>query len=452
MTLVSPHPLKTGGDPRLLAEFAALRDEMQKLTHPARPDVDWSRAAQLCLSLFEQNGVELQTAVWYTLSRAQLAGVSGMAEGLTLIDALLTREWGTFWPRQAHARMELLAGLSRRLQQFLRRQMLTPTELGTLRQSVQLLDEVGEVLQRLELRQHSQLDALRDRLRGAIALLERNDAPQPTALVIEQPAVALPSLNRAEDADPRWIYVPPADVPLVDVRKLRRRAFLAGIGAALALSAALAIVVHWVSRQSPQDQLLASLAPAPALLNAETLAALQANPDQLREEETALLQQTQQQLDWLSAVSPGWSLQHGTALMQQTRVLLPHSAAAQAMATRWQQQLSEMALPPANAESWHQGMEQLQNLANRLDGLDEKRGKYLTVSELKTAVYNLQKSFNASVPLEAALSQWQDQGSPLTPAQSVQAAMQLKQLTAQYVLLDAPPDKNMPGTVNSAMP
>lgn len=30
--------LKTGGDPRTLADYVALRDEINKLTHPARPD------------------------------------------------------------------------------------------------------------------------------------------------------------------------------------------------------------------------------------------------------------------------------------------------------------------------------------------------------------------------------------------------------------------------------
>lgn len=58
--------VRTGGDPRSLPEFMALRDEMSKLTHPARPDVDWAQVEKLSLSLFEINGVELQTCAWYT--------------------------------------------------------------------------------------------------------------------------------------------------------------------------------------------------------------------------------------------------------------------------------------------------------------------------------------------------------------------------------------------------
>ncbi|MFO6426208.1 type VI secretion system ImpA family N-terminal domain-containing protein [Escherichia coli] len=52
--------LKTGGDPRSLPDYAALPDEISKLTHPARPDVDWRYVETLCLRLYEHNGVELQ--------------------------------------------------------------------------------------------------------------------------------------------------------------------------------------------------------------------------------------------------------------------------------------------------------------------------------------------------------------------------------------------------------
>lgn len=86
--------LKTGGDPRLLPDYAALRDELSKLTHPARPDLNWRYAEKLCLSLFEQNGMELQTAAWYTLARTQLAGLYGFNEGMAILEALINHRWG----------------------------------------------------------------------------------------------------------------------------------------------------------------------------------------------------------------------------------------------------------------------------------------------------------------------------------------------------------------------
>ncbi len=48
-------------------------------------------------------------------------------------------------------------------------------------------------------------------------------------------------------------------------------------------------------------------------------------------------------------------------------------------------------------------MRQLQRLAGQLNALDEQKGKYLTVSELKTAVFAIMQSLNRAVPLEEQL-------------------------------------------------
>lgn len=117
--------ISTGGDPRALAEFSQLRDEISKLTHPARPDVNWLKAEQLSLTLFRNNGVELQTLAWYTVARIHNAGLSGLAEGAELLDALISHHWTGLWPQQTHARVEVLAWLSARLQQELRTLPLT---------------------------------------------------------------------------------------------------------------------------------------------------------------------------------------------------------------------------------------------------------------------------------------------------------------------------------------
>lgn len=114
--MTSPHvKIKTGGDPRTLADYVTLREELSKLTHPARPDVNWRYVEKLCLSLFEQNGVQLQMAAWYTLTRTQLACLFGLNEGLAILEDLISHQWGKLWLQPVHARMEILSTLSQRL-------------------------------------------------------------------------------------------------------------------------------------------------------------------------------------------------------------------------------------------------------------------------------------------------------------------------------------------------
>ncbi|STW50146.1 membrane protein [Klebsiella pneumoniae] len=104
------------------------------------------------------------------------------------------------------------------------------------------------------------------------------------------------------------------------------------------------------------------------------------------------------------ACPPGAGLASATATSLSTRPY-PLADQAQPLAQQWRQQLSAGALPAENLTGWSEGMQQLQRLADQLNALDEQKGKYLTVSELKTAVFAITQSFNRAVPLEEQLRQ-----------------------------------------------
>lgn len=140
----------------------------------------------------------------------------------------------------------------------------------------------------------------------------------------------------------------------------------------------------------------------------------------------------EQRLKQLTLIQPDWALNYGNQLVGQVKELWPQTLLALQISSRWQQQLKESALPPGKMNDWHQGMEQLQQLASRLNGLDEQRGKYMTVSELKTMVFGIQQSFNKTIPVEEQLRQIDE-----TPSQALatQTDMHLNQLLNRYVLI-----------------
>lgn len=47
MSHTTEHHLKTGSDSRTMPDYSALRDEIAKLSHPTRPDVDWGMLKSL---------------------------------------------------------------------------------------------------------------------------------------------------------------------------------------------------------------------------------------------------------------------------------------------------------------------------------------------------------------------------------------------------------------------
>lgn len=371
-----PTHLKTGGDPRALPDYIALRDEMMKLSHPARPDVDWKHAETLCLRLLEHNGVELQTAAWFTLARMHTSGLAGMNEGLALTGALTALQWSVMWPVSSHARMEIITGISQRLQTVFRTLSLrTRDDLTRLYQSEKCLTELADTLGRHALKQVSGLDVLLQQVRQAITRLE--NAPQETPGI---PAVTLPpealvtALTLSESTTtvtpaPMVYVVPP--VPAMEVvtappadRSHPLRYFAGGVCSALFFSGLMVWGWQIFSTPSPEvQQLTTSLTPLPVPLNDSQLKHLAANSSEDRPAAT-WIKQTRSQLKWLASLPPDWSLQYGQRLITQSRTLWPDNPEVARMEAEWQQQMQRESLPPAALNGWHEGMTKLQALAD----------------------------------------------------------------------------------------
>lgn len=452
---------KTGGDPRGLADYAALRDELAKLSQPARPDVDWARVEQLSLSLFHNNGLELQTLCWYTLARTRLAGMAGLNQGLALLDRLMTQQWGTLWPRPVHARMEILAGLSQRLQAVLRTLTLDYAQLPLIYQAEKYLNNVRDLLQRLELKNISQTGELALFMQKAATRLENQYAsqsdssasiipapeheakmPAESALVRGDPDEHLPVIsdndnvvnisanptslaNYSARIEPATIsrnqateqLIKPAsiaadaelvpanlEIPQVSSSRQAWRPFAAGMLTMLALGA--------IGLWSWQKVVRQPVSPVPAIANAHALTILAQLP-------------------------PLWRQEYGFVLAARAEPVETEMLKAQ-----WQQYLMGNALPAESLSGWHQGMEGLQALTHRLNMLDERKGRYLTGSELKSMVFTITQNFSRSVPLEEQLYQLEQSESAASgrAAQLAQVDMQFTQLLNRYALI-----KNHPG-------
>ena len=430
--------VKTGGDPRTLPDYASLRDEMSKLTHPARPDVNWRYVEKLCLSLFEQNGVELQTAAWYTLARTQQAGLSGLNEGLEILERLINHQWSLFWPQQVHARIEIIGNLSQRLQQRIRSLAIHYSDLRYLYQAEQHLDLIGEGLQRLELKHLSQIDALRTMLHNTAVRLENSDGI-PVAEEVVQPGIVLSEARDTQDNMVKWVYVAQPEQRL-DLDKVKVpalvgksthlwKSFVAGMVTMLVIS--FAVVWGWQHFHRPdplQEQFIASLSPLPTTLTSAQLEALRQHSPLPQ----ALIAETRQQLVRLGRLSPDWNIDYGHQLVQQAQQLWPEQA--NELSQQWLRVMNANRISTENLHGWHQGMTQLQQLRDRLNGLDEKKGKYMTVSELKSVVFSVMQSFNQTIPAEEQLRilSQTPAGEPLPTASGTQLEIHLKQLIARY--------------------
>ncbi|HBC1011864.1 TPA: type VI secretion system ImpA family N-terminal domain-containing protein [Escherichia coli] len=451
--MTSEMKLKTGGDPRSLPDYASLRDEISKLTHPARPDVDWRHVETLCLRLYEHNGVELQTVSWYTVARMHTAGLSGLNEGLALTVTLIRHHWSVMWPVNTHARLEIITGLVNRLQKMLR--AMPPDErdsLPLLYQTETFLKALSDTLVRHELKQSSKVALLESMVKGYITRLEnqplQGEDPSPVTL----PAQALLSVPPdAQEHEPpshsRLVYVVSetrADIaeettlPCQKFPHTFLKPFVAGVCAALL---AVSVVIpgwQFLTQPSPaEQQLRALLTPPPDVLSADQLAQLRGTPSLINhaQEWTTL---SGQQIMRLAELPPGYNLQRSSQLLHQLKTLFPDNPRVQEMADNWHETVNARALPEDAMNGWREGMMRLQQLAGRLNRLDEQRGKYMTVSELKTEIFGIMQVLNQYVPAEEQLRRYGEVRSQNgSEPQLKQTEMALNQLINRYQMINA---------------
>ncbi len=405
-----PRQVRTGGDPRSLSEFMALREEMSKLTHPARPDVDWKHVEKLSLSLFEINGVELQTGAWYTLARSHLARVSGLNEGLTILTALLSHQWAQLWPQPIHARVEIINGLLQRVQKLFRTFSLGPADVPALVLAEKRLLEMRDILRRQDLEHACQMNPVMQLIRSALSRLENSpkveDEPQESTVHGQDvfitegaPASRLVYVIQKEQEVAIQVTEEQPQLPK------RWPAFLAGMATALVLSAV--ALFGWQAVHRPDKATLPMAASVAWVLEAMTPAQIEAfrGTESSQTHAGMWLARMSSQVNWITTLAPGWRLRYGQGLVAQAKALWPDDPATRALVQRWEQYQAGRTLPASELNGWHDGMMQLRALSAQLDALDRQKGKYMTGSELKTIVWRITSTFASSVPVEEQLRQ-----------------------------------------------
>ncbi|HBB8672466.1 TPA: type VI secretion system ImpA family N-terminal domain-containing protein, partial [Escherichia coli] len=372
--MTSEVKLKTGGDPRSLPDYAALRDEISKLTHPARPDVDWRHVETLCLRLYEHNGVELQTASWYTIARMHTTGLSGLNEGLALIVALTRHHWSVMWPLNTHARLEIITGLFNRLQKTLR--AMPPDDrdnLPLLYQTETFLKALSDTLARHELKQSSKVALPEAMVKGYITRLENQPVQDEASSPVTLPAQALRSdAPDVQGHQPlphsRLVYVV-SETKTEPTSSLQNspptflKPFVTGVCAAL-LAVCVAIPGwQYLAQPSPaEQQLRALLTPPPDVLSADQMTQLSRTPSLLNHA-SEWITLSGQQITRLTELPQAYNLQRSAQLLQQLMVLFPDNPRVQEMVDNWQKSVRSRALPEEAMTGWNEGMTRLQQLA-----------------------------------------------------------------------------------------
>lgn len=392
----------TGSDPRNLPEFSAIREEINKASHPSQPELNWKLVESLTLAIFKTNGVDLHTATYYTLARTRLQGLAGFCEGTELLAAMVTHEWDNFWPKGGPARTEMLDWFNTRTGNILRQQIsFAEPDLPLLHRTERALQLICDKLQQVELKRQPRVENLLYFVQNTRKRLEqplKNSADITTQTTVRTLIYAPEStVSGTAEVIPPLPELPEIKVEVrstADDISLTRavkqgntsKGFITGIVCSAAIAAAL-----WGWLVFPMQQQLTQV--RDTAQGAATV--WLTTPD---------LNSYGQRLQRLADISPLQTLETG---MQMTRIAdsrWPESLQQQQATAQWNETLKTRAQNSPHLRGWLQARQDLRAFAD-LVMLREKEG--LTLSYIKNVVWQAERSLGLEVPLESLLTQYQ---------------------------------------------
>lgn len=394
----------TGQDPRGLAEFSAMREEINKASHPAQPEMNWTLVESLALTIFKANGVDLHTVSYYTLSRTRTQGLAGFCEGVELLAAMISREWDKFWPQGGAARTEMLDWFNARTGNILRQQLaFSEADLPLLYRAERALQVICDKLQQVELKRVPRVENLLYFVQNTRKRCEprpRANAVDPVAKTTVRTLMYMPeNTEAAAEPFPPLPELPEvrvavhglSDIPLSgNVGRQGRsvKGFIAGV----LFSMVVAAIVWWWQVYPLQQQIAA------VRDTAQGAATVWLTSPQLSDYPRRL-----QQLD---AASPLQILEKGWQMTRMADSLWSESLLQQQATARWNDALTSRATSSPQMLGWQQTRADLRTFAEQLVQREQAKEGF-TLSYIKTIIYQAERTLNQETPLEYLLTQYQ---------------------------------------------
>lgn len=440
--------LSVGRDPRVLPEYERLRNEINKLSHISRPEVDWGLVHQMAQAIFEKQGVDLQTALYFTLARARLHGLSGFTEGCEFLSNLIVTQWDNVWPpvHQARARVEMLDWFIARVSDVVRQYPVGHDDKRLIYRCERALQLISEKLHHVGLSRVPRIENLLHFIEGYTHLFDDTEivivSPELESLKQEMQVPPVVRFQQEEGGEATMAPLPTGSIiigrekgtlkPRVLKIRTQQTPRPAGFWFACGMASALIPVLlvagwhHWSQLQAT------CLHDATAMLEAQALnwpaapdaarlsdVRLALGEQTLRDMEGQITRDYQAQMVHVQQLSPLWPYQYADGLRQSLRMLYPQSLAVSAMDSQWQQMLAAQRGATPDVSSWPDASVKVDALLTELQTL-ERQNKTVTISYLKSALYDIRTEMERDTPFTLRLKRLEakQQGNqPLSPAE-----------------------------------
>ncbi|MBJ2117298.1 VasL domain-containing protein [Proteus penneri] len=448
--------LSIGSDPRVFNQFIAIKEELDKRFHPARPDINWQYVHELCISLFNQNGVDLQTASWFVVCRQNQTGLDGLNEGLYLIHKIFIQHWQTLWPVQTHTRINILSSLSQQLVSGIRGTAFVYSDLPILYQIEELLKSINNHLQILEIKHLVQFDYLENLIIAQARQLENADTldsnfnyPELSSIVNKEDEISpqiidtdlSASLNEKESITSPKTYISSSISLQSPIKKTSRQELWRGILIGTLASSLLFFILFYFWLSELKNNNLTDAFPYIPTINADAGSLIKQQTvngtnitKTLNSEQIGVIKK---RLDELTLLSPTWTQSYGLEVISYLNDQYEDNPELLAFTQFWKNNLKINATTDEQLNQWSKGMSELNRLSQRLDSFDGNPKNYITGSELKSIIFKARQHFNQAKPLEEELRLLEKQPTQnsISDYEYQQIDNHFKQLLNRYSLL-----------------
>lgn len=420
--------IKIAGSPLDIPEFIALKAEFNKLTHPSQPEISWTLIESLSLTLFKTHGIDLQSSVHYTLARLHLNGLNGFTEGCELLANIVVSQWDNLWPTQPNHRCDVLNWFNTKAGALLRQLTFSATDLRLIYRSERALQLIIDQLAHTDWPKLPKLENLLWFFQNAAKTLEQstksstqkssNNAVKIPPIVYISASDELKETNISKP-NPISEVVLYDDPPIEKKPMSAKKGFFIGLLSSSAVFIAIGVAIYL-----PMQKELSAITAQPE--GAITQWLYQPN-----------ISSYANNLILMEKQSPIFALRKSDHMLEVAKKLWPNNA-DQSYATRqWQNILTtRLENAPINS-SWSDTNKLIQQLSDRIVQQERNRGSF-TLSYLKTAIYEIQKSHNKAVPIENklyAFSQEISKEQSISPALINNLDADINGLLARYYLL-----------------
>ena len=430
-----------GQDPRLSKTFLLLSSELSHLNGALPGKIDWGLLEKKCYLLFREYGFDLQSGVWFCLINLRLNSWKGLALALDLLSTAFINNGLRCWPpvSAVQQRQHLIDWFCANVATHIYTLEYGPENNSDMWQVERNIAVLCEQAKNLQSRSHESLNNLRYFMQVRCRSvpypknrIEKVAEIEPFSTVEQKNTPMKVKADLVGASECQW-----PEIKLLPAPESRPILWLlSGLGVGVILSLIAFGIFFYSQQPDVSEKLTAPLAQLQHTDNQLNTVWKATSAKEINGQKKTILAHAMPVIQWLSQQSADSSLRQGNTLSRRLRAFFPDNP----VSDYWDRSIQEKLGDIPALDGYINANKHLNQLEAHLLNAEKEPNKYMTLSELKTAVYQIRQDLQQNgVPAETLLAEIQQErlnGEKVDPSLLKQTSQRIDSLSAIQSVLN----------------